>query len=147
VGAGETWRRLFAKVVLRIAGGEAKEACGIDQLCAGLEAGIEGGIHAINQLWREFAGHEDWGFLLVDAKNAFNELNRIVMLWTIRHEWPSCAKFAFNCYRHFVVLVIRSQDGKSTAFIFSKEGVTQGDALAMAAYGVGLLPLIRRLKK
>jgi hypothetical protein len=147
VGAGETWRRLFAKVVLRIAGGEAKEACGIDQLCAGLEAGIEGGIHAINQLWREFAGHEDWGFLLVDAKNAFNELNRIVMLWTIWHEWPSCAKFAFNCYRHFVVLVIRSQDGKSTAFIFSKEGVTQGDALAMAAYGVGLLPLIRRLKK
>ena len=70
-----------------------------------------------------------------------------VMLWTIRHEWPSCAKFAFNCYRHFVVLVIRSRDGKSTAFIFSKEGVTQGDALAMAAYGVGLLPLIRRLKQ
>jgi hypothetical protein len=65
------------------------------------------------------------------------------MVW---HEWPSYAKFAFNCYRHFVVLVIRSQDGKSMAFIFSKEGVTQGDALAMAAYGVGLLPLIWHLK-
>jgi hypothetical protein len=138
---------LFAKIVLRLAGGEAKEACGIDQLCAGLEAGIEGGIHAINQLWKEFEGESDWGFLLVDARNAFNELNCIAMLWVIQHEWPSCARFTFNCYRHFSVLVIWSQDGRSTAFIFSQEGVTQGDALAMAAYGMGLLPLIRRLKE
>ena len=48
VGAGETWRRLFAKIFLRLSGVEAKEACGIHQLCAGLEAGIEAGIHAIN---------------------------------------------------------------------------------------------------
>jgi hypothetical protein len=58
VGAGETWWQLFAKVVFRIARGEAKEACGINQLCAGLKACIiEGGIHATNQLWEEFAGN------------------------------------------------------------------------------------------
>jgi hypothetical protein len=51
VGVGEIWRRVCAKTVLLVAGEEAKEACGIDQLCAGLEAGIEGGIHAINELW------------------------------------------------------------------------------------------------
>jgi hypothetical protein len=33
------------------AGTEAKEACGIDQPCTGLEAGIEGGIHAMHDLW------------------------------------------------------------------------------------------------
>jgi hypothetical protein len=41
VGAGKTWRRLFFKIILRLAGGEAKEACGINQLCAGLKAGIK----------------------------------------------------------------------------------------------------------
>jgi hypothetical protein len=30
--------------------------CGIQQLCAGLEAGIEGSIHAIDELWKQ---HED----------------------------------------------------------------------------------------
>jgi hypothetical protein len=83
----------------------------------------------------------------MDTKNAFNELNQTGMLWTIQHEWPLCTKFAFNCYSHFVMLMIQSQDGKNMAFIFSKEGVTQGDALAMAAYNVGLLPLIWHFKK
>jgi hypothetical protein len=32
-------------------GAQAKEACNIDQLYAGLEAGIEGGIHAMQALW------------------------------------------------------------------------------------------------
>ena len=51
VGVGETWRRATAKILLLVAGAQAKEACGIDQLCAGLEAGIEGGIHAMQALW------------------------------------------------------------------------------------------------
>jgi hypothetical protein len=138
IGVGETWRRLFTKIVLRLSGTEAKEACGID---------LEGGIHEINQLWKKHEGAEDWGFLLVDVKNTSNELRRICLLWTMRHDWPSCARFAFNCYQHFAVLVIRNQDGRSTAFIFSQDGMMQGDALAMAAYGLRLLPLICQLKE
>jgi lysophospholipid acyltransferase (LPLAT)-like uncharacterized protein len=75
-----------------------------------------------------------------------NEMNHGAMLWVIWHEWPPCAWFAFNCYRHIAVLTVQSQDGRSTAFIFSQYGVTEGDASTMAAYGMGLLPLIRRLK-
>jgi hypothetical protein len=41
------------KCILLVAGKNArKESCGIDQLCAGLEAGAEqGSIHAMQHLW------------------------------------------------------------------------------------------------
>jgi hypothetical protein len=119
IRVGETWWRLAAKATLLVSGCDAKEQCGIDQLCAGLEAGIKGGIHAINELWRQHKEEEEWGFLLVDAANAFNELNRTAMLWTIRHEWPSGARFAFNSYRHWATLVIRGKGG-TVVLTFSK---------------------------
>ena len=96
VGIGETWRRLLAKCLLRVSGQESKAACGMDQLVGGVEAGIEGAIHAMRVLWEEHALEEDWGFLLIDARNAFNEENRTAMLWAFRHKWPSGAQFTFN---------------------------------------------------
>ena len=47
VGIGEVWRRAIAKCVLGECGDDAKASCGSTQLCAGLEAGIEGAIHAV----------------------------------------------------------------------------------------------------
>ena len=86
------------------------------------------------------------GFLLVDARNAFNEINRTATLWTVRHLWPSGARFTFNCYRHHSLLLVRAKDGDDGTFLFSKEGVTQGDPLAMVVYGIGALPLCRTIK-
>ncbi len=99
--------RLISKGVLHVAGGEAKESCGVDQLCVGLKSGIEGGIHAMRLLWEQHSAEEEWGFLLIDAANAFNEGNWIVMFSTIRHKWPSGTRFAFNCYRHWAWSVVR----------------------------------------
>ena len=36
---------------------------------------------------------------LVDARNKFNKLSRLTMLWTVRHRWPAGSRFVFNCYR------------------------------------------------
>ena len=47
MGIGETLRRALAKLVMKAAGDQAKTAGGNLQLCAGLEAGIEGATHAI----------------------------------------------------------------------------------------------------
>jgi len=88
---GNIWRRFFAKCILAIAGPSAKDACGSDQLCASLSAGIEA-IHGMSQLWEESEALDHWGFLLVDAKSAFNELNRNNLLWTIQH------KFEFSSF-------------------------------------------------
>ena len=79
----EVMRRLIASCVLSVAKREAQEACRIDQLCGGLQSGMEGGIL----------------LLFIDARNAFNEINRTVMLWVIRHEWPSGARDITSGYK------------------------------------------------
>ena len=75
---------------------------------------------------------EKWVFKRVDANNTFNEINRIAMLWTVRHLWPSEAHFVLNLYRHHSSLVLRRGYGKAT-ILHSREGVTQGDPLIMVA--------------
>ena len=94
-------------------------------------------------LWEEHSLEEDWGVFLLDARNASNEENQTSMLWDVRHEWPSGAQFTFNRYRHWATLVVRDTGGGSSHFLHIKEGVTQGDPLAMIAYGIGVLPLTR----
>lgn len=84
------------------------------------------------------APRSQWGLLLVDAKNAFNAMNRIGALWQARIHWPRCAKFLYNTYKGHAELVFRGSEEK----LHSREGVTQGDPLAMLLYGISTLPLI-----
>ena len=72
---------------------DSEEDCSNDQLCGVLQPGIEGGVHAMHSLWETHKMEEEWGFLLIDARNAFDEINRTVMLWLIRHECPSGARY------------------------------------------------------
>ena len=65
------------------------------------------------------------------------------MLWDVRHEWTSGAQFTFNCYLHWATLVVRDTGDSSGHSLHSKEGMTQGGALTMIAYAIGVLPLIR----
>ena len=147
VGIGKIWRRLFAKCVLKVAGAEATEVYGSDQLCAGLKAGIEGAVHAVRAMeaiHQDDDPEEEWGFLLVDAANAFNAGNRTAILWTVRRMWPSGSRFSFTCYRHWLMLMIRCDDSYEADMLQSKEGVTQGDPLSMILYGIGMLPLTKK---
>eukprot|EP00804_Cyclotella_cryptica_P029931 CCRYP_017814-RA/>CCRYP_017814-RA protein AED:0.77 eAED:0.58 QI:0/-1/0/1/-1/1/1/0/182 len=62
VGIGECWIRAVSKLVLADCGKEGKAACGSIQLCAGLEAGIEGAIHSIRKQTAQDRSmeFEDW---------------------------------------------------------------------------------------
>ena len=103
--------------------------CGVEQLATGFKTSIEGAIHAMTDLYNEFAS-DSWGFLLMDAVNAFNMLNRTTALWNVRVLWPRCSRFLFNTYRGYEC-------------IYSKKGVTQGDTLSSFFYAVAVLLLIR----
>ena len=63
------------------------------------------------------------GTTLVDARNGFNKMSRLEMMWTVRHYWPAGARFAFNCYRHWAQLLLR-QPEELPVTILSREGVT-----------------------
>ena len=75
------------------------------------------------------------------ASNAFNLHNCETALWNARILWPRCLDFS-SILRGFASLFIAGADD----VIYSREGTTQGDPLAMFFYGVSLLPLIRKLK-
>ena len=76
----------MTKCLLWVTEQEEKATCGTGQLANGAEAGIEGGIHAMRLLWQDYSQEYDWGFLIIDARNKFNEENRTEMLWAVRHE-------------------------------------------------------------
>ena len=63
LGIGEVYRRLW-ECILDVAGHEAKTACGKDQLCAGLEGGIDGAVHAMSSLWDYNEDDNEWGIFI-----------------------------------------------------------------------------------
>ena len=76
IGVRDILRRLVSKVCLLIIRLEATRACSLDQLCGGLNAGIEGAIYHARSAWDvNCLKDKDWGALLIDARNAFNEGN------------------------------------------------------------------------
>ena len=53
-------------------------------------------------------------------------------------------QFTFNCYCHWSTLVVCDTDG-SLHFLHIKEGVNQGDSLAIIDYVIVILPLIHEI--
>ena len=62
------------------------------------------------------------GILLIDAENAFNSINRKVMLHDLKFKCPVTASYMSNCYMYPARLFIIS--GRE---LLSKQGTTQGD--------------------
>ena len=133
IGICETVRRIVGKAVLNVTKADIQSAVGPLQLCAGHDAGCEAAIHAMRKI---FDDEETEGVLLVDAKNAFNSLNRAAALHNCQVLCPSLAPILINIYRSNAELFVAGES------ILSQEGTTQGDP-AMAMYALGTLPLIR----
>ena len=78
--------------------------------------------------------------LLIDAENVFNSINRKVMLHNVEYILPINATYIISCYAASSRLFIVSGEE-----ILSSAGTTQGDSIAMGAYALGILLLIKLL--
>ena len=138
IGVGEVLRQIIGKSTMSVIKPEVVESAGSLQLCAGQPAGCEAAIHAMTKIFGE---EETDGLLLVEASNAFNSLNRKVLLHNIKYICPPMAIYIRNCYvvpsRLFVTGGLEIQ---------SAEGTTQGDPLAMPVYAVGITPLLQFIR-
>ena len=126
IGIGETLRRIIGKAICFVTRDDVEMVCGSDQLCAGVEMGIEAAFHAAYDIF-QVNTNSDCGLLTTDASNAFNSLNRVSLLWNARILWPTGARFIFNTYQGWSTLVLRG----SSENLASMEGVTQGDPISM----------------
>jgi len=138
IGIGEVLRRIIGKAIMNVVGDDVRQAVGNLQVCAGQQAGCEAAIHAMRNIYEE---PDCQAVLMVDATNAFNNINRKATIHNIEVKCPSLAQYIKNTYNNPAELHIVDNRTNTYEMIASAEGTTQGDPVAMAMYAIGLLRL------
>ena len=134
IGVGEVLRRITGKVVVSVLRKDVIASVGSLQVCVGHDAGCEADVHTMHSIFDE---ENTEAVLLIDAGNAFNAINRKVLLHNVRIVCPEIATYVYNCYATSARLFIF---GGSE--LKSEAGTTQGDTIAMAVYALSTIPLL-----
>ena len=85
IGVGEVLRRIAAKAVMMLFKNDITHAAGALQLSAGQDAEVEAVVHSVHDIFSE---ENTEAVLLIDAGNAFNSINRKVMLHNMKFLCP-----------------------------------------------------------
>ena len=135
IGIGEFLRRRIGKAVMFVLRKDIITSAGSIQLCAGQEAGVEASIHSMVDMFEEDSTS---AVIQVDATNAFNSINRSVILHNISIMSPEISNFVLNCYLSpsLKLLLVSSKGGKE---ILSQVGTTQGNPISMPFCAVSIL--------
>ena len=105
-----------------------------------LEGGGEAILHAVNRFIEDRGGEEGLSMLLVDFKNAFNLVDREVMLQEVRLRCPAISRWVEFCYSSPARLYYREHT------LWSHQGVQQGDPLGPLLFALVLHPLICKIR-
>ena len=88
IGVGEVIKRIIGKALVVGLKRDLKDYSSPLQVSSGYEAGSEAAIHSMKAI---FEDDQAQGIILVDARNAFNTMNRKVALQNIRIIFPVIA--------------------------------------------------------
>ena len=101
IGIGEMGKNIVGKTIAWALKMDIQETAGPLQVCTWLKSGTEAAVHFIRQ---QFQAESAEACILVDATNAFNAVNRMVMLHNIQrnvlnfHQLPSiCTELQVAC--------------------------------------------------
>ena len=83
----------LSNILIKFTGPEATMEYQDDQMCVILKVVIDGAVHEVQSIWDKNSATEDCLFVNVDAKNVFNKINRVIILWKVRHLCSSGARF------------------------------------------------------
>ena len=115
---------------------DVMKAAGSLQACAGQKVVAKAAMQAVHDIFK----YHTIEAILIHAEIAFNAINRKAMLHNISLIFPIVSTYISNCYNTPARLFINGGTE-----ILSKARTTQGDPTAMAAYALGVTPLIQHL--
>jgi hypothetical protein len=70
-----------------------------------------------------------------------------MILYVTCYLWPQGARYAYNCYKHWSVVLFLDTIAGTATKIHSATGVVQGCPLSMYLYSLTTVPLIQRLQQ
>ena len=144
VAIGEVWVRLAGLCALA-----ACPAAGPSLAPLQLGVGVRGGAQIVGHAVAASLPDKSIITMKVDVRNAFNSLDRELMLQEIAQRWPALSPYAAWAYGHGSALYVDhlppllQADGVS---IQSEKGVRQGDPCGPLFFALGLQPVLERVR-
>ncbi|KAL8151283.1 hypothetical protein V2J09_021091 [Rumex salicifolius] len=111
------------------------------QLGVRVPNGGEAILHAVNRLIEAKGGAHNISMVLVDFNNAFNMIDRSIVLREVRRHCPSLSPWVKLCYARPTRLYY------DEACLLSCQGVQQGDPLGPLLFALILHPLVHRINE
>ena len=137
IAVGNVWRRLASKCALSLVLEGVKLLLHPLQLGVGARGGVEAAVHSVRGVVENLPNN--WSFLKIDFKNAFNNLRRDSLLEAVKQHCPSIFNYCLLAYGQTTEL------GYQDHVIESCEGVQQGDPLGPLLFAITIHPLLTRL--
>ena len=142
IAAGETLRRLAGKVLMRAPQTvdrlktlrPSQLGVGVSDPCTSVAMALQQQVDVLTM-----AGEGDWAILQVDCRNAFNCLNRSVMLQAFQARCPEALPYIETCYAEVSPLYFGQK------VLLSAAGVQQGDPVGPAAFALGLQGVVEQV--
>ena len=142
VAVGNVLRRLVAKASMPHAIAECRDFLQSYQFATATPCGLDVIVHRIRELVRVHGTCAHMAHVSIDAKNAFNMVERQKMLDAVRAHAPSLSRWTYFMYATGDPMLV-SQGG----IIRSQQGTQQGNPCSMLLFSLTIHDLVLRVAR